>query len=311
MNAVSVTDANTDAEKCMQAISAKRSLDWLLKNISSGGNKAGVFDSDGNVPLETSLCAFVGPPPFPYTDYRTLIDDLRDKCGLAFAKITKSPNKGSDLHRRLLLIGGWFYASAPEEVIQYVRNALRTGKSSFSRWYEFNVAGRCFTQSGDIGMLFAKVRKDFEKQPPSPPYDRTKALSLILAYRPDAPFAIDLNDAFVLAGKAVDIMEHEQRAVETKQKKKLAGTFFAAVFLLMGLLRCRRVDAAFLDSATPETKKLVTRVRDILDRAVKTSPGGFLGQLKDLREEIPAFLEAKGTNALIFKPLDELSDKQS
>ena len=303
----SLKDTENVAEHCMKAVSAKRSLDWLLKKKPGGVDKAGAFDSDGNAPSEASLCAHAGPPPFPYSDYRMLIDDLRHECGLAFAKLRKSPGYGGDLHRRLLLIAGWYYADAPVEVLGYVRHALRTGKTAFNR-YDFNVAGRCFTQPDDIRLLFAKVRKDFEQQGLDTPFDRTKALSLVLAYRADAPFAINLNDAFILAGKAVNILEREQRAVEEGQKKKLAATFFAAVFLLTGLLRCRRVDADFLGSAKPATQKLVMRVRDILDRAVKTSSGNLQSQLKDLCDQIPAFLEAKGTDALIFKRLDELSD---
>ena len=298
-NVLIMTDADGAAEKCRRSISSKRSLDWLLQNIPGGGDKAGVFDSDGNAPAETSLCASLGSPPLLYSDYRTLIDDLREKCGLAFAKISRSPNRGSDLHRHLLLIAGWLYARVPDEVLEYVRHAVRTGDTIFSR-YDFNVAGRCFTQPKDIRLLFARVRRDFEKQPPSPPYDRTKALSLVLAYRADAPLAINLDDAFALVGKTVDVMEMEHQAPARK--------FFAAAFLLTGLLRCRLQDAGFLDSGKPETQELIKRVQNILDRAIANTAGSLQVQLRGLRKQIPAFLEAQGTDALIFRRLDDLSE---
>ncbi len=302
-----LVESEPAAEECWKALSAKPSLDLLLKGNSGGGDKAGVFDSDGRSPMESRLRAHAGSPPTSYSSYETLVDDLRRECGLAFEKLRMSPKRGTKLHRRLLLIAGWCYASVPVEVLEYVRHALRTGHTLFNR-YDFNVAGRCFTQPDDIRLLFAKVCKDFEQHGLNTPFDRTKALSLVLAYRPDAPFAINLRDASILAEKAVDILEQEQRAVENRQKKKIAATFFSAVFLLTGLLRCRRVDADFLGAAKPTTQKLATRVRDILDRAVKTSPDNLQRQLKDLRDQIPAFLEAKGTDALIFKRLDELSD---
>ncbi len=291
----------------MSTLGRKFSLDWLINKKPGSGNKAGVFDSDGNIPSEEDLRKHIGPPPSGYDSYCVLVDEAREIAGQEFERLRFSAMRGSDLHRRLFLIGGWLYSSAPPQMLDYARKSLRTGETIFKK-YDFNFSGRCFSSIDDIGVLVRRVHADFRDNGLAQPFDRTKALSLVLAYRPDAPLALNGAMAYDLADAALRIMCIEQESIETGNKPKLAGTFFAAAFLLMGLLRYRRVDVSFLDQSQSTNQQFAERLRDLLTRARRTGQANLNAQLGDLFEQIPAFIEAKGTDALIFKKLDVLSE---
>lgn len=301
------TGGSKDASKSlMSTLSRKLSLDFLLHRESSNANKAGIIDSNGGIPTESQLRSQLGPPPLGYESYQSLVDEVREQVDAWFEKLMHTRVKGKDLkdlHRRLLLIGGWFYSSAPPQILSYTRNAFTTGNSLFDR-YDFNVAGRCFSSHEDIKRLFARVYEDFRssQKARNSPFDRIKALSLVLSYRSDAPLALTSGQANRFANFAAKLMQREQQQCNIAQK------FFKAAHLLMGLLRYRRVDSAFLDPAQRDNAELVGLVIATLQDAQKCVSGDKATQVKAILEQMTEFIEKRGTNALIFSELDSLSD---
>ena len=148
------------------------------------------------------------------------------------------------------------------------------------------------------------MEKDFRyyQNARNSPFDRIKALSLVLSYRPDAPLVLDSEQAYRLAAFAAKLMQSEQQQCNIAQK------FFKAAHLLMGLLRYRRVDSKFLDPAHQENAELVELVKTTLRDAQKCVTGGAATQVKTILEQMTEFIEKRGTNALIFSELDNLSD---
>lgn len=292
--------ASEAAEQLMSTLGKKLSLEWLLHQTGGGGDKAGIFSSDGEIPSEGALrgreCRKIN------SSYQELVDKVRESTGLVFQSSLPNIHAGNkELHRRLLLIGGWCYASAPEPILVYVRKSLCTGKTIHGR-YDYNVAGRCFSTQEDIALLFEISASYFEKQGLNKPFDRVKALSLVLSYRPDAPLVLNSNLANRLAAVAAVLMRSEAK------KKNIKKIFFAAAYLLMGLLRYRRVDPYFLDQESPENSELVSDVKNTLKEAENYVSGNQAVQVRAVLKEITAFMEKRGTDALIFNRLNDLSE---
>ena len=186
--------------------------------------------------------------------------------------------------------------------MEYTRNAIRTRNSSFGRW-DFNVAGRCFSSQDDIALLIKRVDDDFRDSPQAQnsPFDRVKALSLILSYREDAARALDNARARNLAVFAAQLMHREQENCTIKKK------FFQAAHLLMGLLRFRRIEPKFLDLSRPEDAELAKTVKQTLQLAEECVVGNRAIEIRNLLKQMTAFIEKRGTNALIFSQLEDLS----
>jgi hypothetical protein len=290
------------AKQLMSVLSKKQSLDWLLLSRSGGGRKAGIFDSDGKIPPRHELRQHVGDPPPGFATYQELVDRVLKATAFAFEKyMLRARNGDTDLHRHLLLIGGWSYAAAPEPILAYVRRSLEYGDTIHKR-FDFNLAGRSFFKKEDITLLFRSVANHFNRRGLNRPFDRIKALSLVLSYRPDAPEALDSKLAYNLVEVAAALL-----AIETQQcniKKK----FFSAAYLLMGLLRYRRVDPAFMDREKPESAKLFEQVTTTLNAAERCVTGPTNDSVRTILKELTAFMEKRGTDALIFSKLDALSD---
>ncbi|WP_373509512.1 hypothetical protein [Thiocapsa sp.] len=294
--------ASDAAERLMSVLGKKSSLDWLLLSRAGGGRKAGIFDSDGNIPANQALVQHVGAQPGKFSSYQELVDELLQATGRAFLRhMTRARDGDTDFHRRLLLIGGWCYAAAPEPILEYVRRSLQYGDTIHKK-YDFNVAGRCFSRNEDISLLFSSVESDFSRRGIQTPFDRIKALSLVLSYRPDAPDALNAKLAYSLAEVAAAILEKEAKKCNIKK------IFFAAAYLLMGLLRYRRVNAGFLDQERPENAELVARVKGTLKKAEGCVRGEQVDHVRVILKEITAFMEKRGTDALIFSKLDALSE---
>jgi hypothetical protein len=294
------------AQELRQALSSKLSLDFLL-GVGGRGNKAGVFNSSGEIPEEDALCERIGAPPPGYLDYRELVGEMVRSADEAFAKLIASNQPGSDLERHLLLICGWTYGGSaniptPKSAMNRIRAILSGQLSPYNknwlRWF-FYAAGRCFSSEHDVALIANRVAKDLRTNPLGAPYDRAKALALILAYRPDAALALTQGVASPVFDAAIEIM--------SANRNNVSKTFYSAAFLLMGLLRYRRKDPTFLDPRLPETQDRIGRVKEIFERIVAAT-GEQRRDARRLGDQMIDFIDAKAVNVPIFRELDQRSD---
>jgi hypothetical protein len=182
--------------------------------------------------------ALIGPPAPGFGSYEKFLGDVlvrleRDFCTVS--QLEDSPSLAA-VRRSICLSAAWCYAAAPKSIRTYVLERASTGDSA-SRW-EVEACGRCLHEREEIASFFEAASVTMERV--GGRLQWIKALALILSFRKDAPAQLGQHQACTFAKIALTTIHDELN------RRKMAQLFFAALLLILGLLRYRHEDANFL-----------------------------------------------------------------
>ncbi|HFA60020.1 MAG TPA: hypothetical protein ENJ83_04950 [Rhodospirillales bacterium] len=223
--------------------------------------------------------------------------ELFERFGAKLDTDMRALPHGSDVRRRLAVVGAWLYAAAPLAVQEDLRLSLKRREY---RQGLVQAAGRCFADEREIRLFFARCAEVCRGEEQNT--DWMKALGQILIYREEACRWLDDGKVRLCLYGAVRELE---RALDGRPKPR-PQIFNNAVLALLGLLRYRRQRPGFLlgrhDDPIPSDARLAIRERlaELVCRLDRHDPG----PAAKIREVI-RFLEGKGTDQLIAASFDE------
>jgi hypothetical protein len=189
-------------------------------------------------------------------------------------------------------------------VAAFARNELRSFVAprtphTKERRYAANFAERAFHTLADMKLLFevaaSRIGRDGRLA-----MQWIKAAASLFRFREHAPQALDRPRATRLARAAILTMKAEADVKNVQQK------FFHAANLLVGLLRVRMVDPSFLTPDDPSTGKVLADGKSVLMQARRAATGAGQAKIRQLVDAIDAYLEGRGTEALIFSKLETM-----
>lgn len=244
-----------------------------------GNGRVAPVGSDGELPAGLSEQA------------RFIFEQFRARL----ARDIQALPRGDRRRRRLVLLGAWLYAAAPEAVREELVAALRTKALGASL---VQAAGRCLADEPAVRLFFARCAEACLKG-----HEHTnwmKALGQILIYREQAASWLDGEGARRCLFGTVRQLE---RAVTGRLAPQ---RFNNAMLALLGLLRVRTHLPGFLlggeDDPVPED------VRRTLEERLRRLVPRLDAKRAELVREVLRYLEGKGTNQLIAASFDEAED---
>lgn len=261
------------ARKCLDALRAVRP--------PGGSERVAVVSSDGEL------------HPGLREKERELFERFRWKLD----KDIRALPRGSDVRRRLAVVGAWLYAAAPPAVKQALCSALKRREY---RQGLVQAAGRCFADEDEVRLFFARCAEVCRREKQNT--DWMKALGQILIYREEACRWLDDGKALLFLYGAVRELE---RALHGRRKPR-PQIFINAVLALLGLLRYRRQRPAFLLGQHGDPipcasgRKIGKYLEELACRLDEHHPA----RADNIREVIH-YLEGRGTDQLIAATFDE------
>jgi hypothetical protein len=232
-----------------------------------------------------------------------------------FSARTRSSDEAAKFIRTLCSASAWAYASAPSEVVEYLRSAT-VGRVTLGRLIEG--IGRTFHSDTDIQSAFTLIQNLLEERksadrPWAGVNNILRAVISLLQFRKEAPKILTLAQAELIAECAGFVLKTEIESQKAYQQKVLT-----AVMATLLILRYRVVKQEFL--APPDEGEApannFARIQAALELAKRRINNGHqaLRALKELEgqpgaiEQALLFLNRSGGNPDIIGVLDALMD---
>ncbi|MDI6812210.1 MAG: hypothetical protein QME75_13645 [Deltaproteobacteria bacterium] len=202
------------------------------------------------------------------------------------------------LLKMVLSRAAWLYASTPSNIVDYIRDILRTGYTVQGWSSAAEAAGRAFIKVEDFRILFRAIARRAKSDPfdlKTFPINAARAICNVLMLRRNGERGLDRDKAQLFANRAL------QRLLKQQESRNFQMLYFQMVRLLLYLLRFRKIDPECFAPYDAQSISVFEKAKESMEFAKNLLPRHTprVAQIKKIIEGFDKYLHYEGTEDVI------------